>query len=56
MTDAMRRYVLVKNLTLNRRASAGAAGAPLHRGRTGREGGAPVGQSGTAIVGALGVD
>ena len=34
---------------------AGAAGASLHRGRADRKGGAPVGQGGTAVVGALGI-
>ena len=33
---------------------AGAAGASLHRGRADREGRGPVGQSGTAVAGALG--
>jgi predicted ATPase len=37
-----------------RRTSAGIAGAPLHRGRPDREGRGPVGQSGTAVAGALG--
>ncbi len=37
----------------HRRASAGAAGASLHRGRSDREGRRPLGQSGIAVVGAL---
>ena len=38
----------------DRREPAGAAGASLHRGRPDREGRGPVGQSGTAVAGALG--
>ena len=37
-----------------RRASAGAAGASLHGGRSDREGRSPLGQSGTAVAGTLG--
>ena len=46
--------ILGEPIRRDRRESAGAAGASLHRGRADREGRGPVGQSGTAVVGALG--
>ncbi|MGO9846314.1 MAG: AAA family ATPase, partial [Methylocella sp.] len=57
-TDGIPLFVeeMTKAVRGDRRASAGATGASLRRGRADRESGGPVGQGGTAVAGALGAD